>query len=156
MLRILLALTVLLSTSLAASAEDRHTGYYYPPIESEEIFDRIIGAAPPATGAVRTAFLTEITRGQLTSPTKPRIAIFGKGAETERMIIVALDDDVFKTLFRARAVLAQMTSTARTTPLFKKNGIQFDATWFDLAKILGFKEIIVTDGATWTHKVAIE
>jgi len=97
-----------------------------------------------------------VTKGQLASPTKPRIAIFGKGSETQHMIIVALDGEVFKTLFRARAVLAQMTSTARTTPLFRKNGIQFDATWFDLAKILGFEDIILTDGANWSHKVVIQ
>lgn len=156
MLRALLTTAVILYTSFAAAAEDRRAGYYYPPINSEEIFDREIGTAPPAIGAVRTAFLTQITKGQLSVPTKPRIAIFGKGSETQHMIIVALDGEVFKTLFRARAVLAQMTATARTTPLFKKNGIQFNATWFDLAKILGFEDIVLTDGETWSHKVIIQ
>ena len=156
MLRTFLAAVVLVSTTLTATADDRREGYYYPPVKSEETFDRTLGNAPPATGEIRTAFITEITKGQLSTPTKPRIAIFGKGDETQHMIIVALDDEIFKTLFRARAILAQLTSASRTTTLFKKNNIQFDATWFDLAKILGFKDIVITDGTTWSHKINIE
>lgn len=156
MLRNLLAGIILATLPLAASAEDRREGYYYPPITSEEVFDRKITGAPKAIGAVRTAFITQITKAQLASATKPRIAIFGKGGETQHLIVVALDDEVFETLFRARAVMAQLTAHARTTPFFKKNGIQFAATWFDLAKILGFEDIVVTDGKNWAHKINIE
>jgi len=156
MLRFLVAAAFIIGTSLAASAADRREGYYYPPITSEEVFDRTIGTAPPAAGAVRTAFLTEINKGQRASRNKPRIAIFGKGGETQHMIIVALDDDIFSTLFRARAVMAQMSSQARTTPFFQKNRLQFAATWFDLAKLLGFKDIVLTDGKSWAHKVIIQ
>ncbi len=156
MLRNLLAGIILTVFPLAAFAEDRREGYYYPPITSEEVFDRKIAGVPKAVGAVRTAFITEITQGQLRSPTKPRIAIFGKGGETQHLIIVALDDEVFGTLFRARGVMAQLTAHARTTPFFKKNGIQFAATWFDLAKILGFEDIVLTDGKSWAHRINIE
>lgn len=156
MLRNAFAALILSTLPLAAFADDRREGYYYPPITSEEVFDRTVARAPKAIGAVRTAFITEITKGQLLSPTKPRIAIFGKGGETQHLIVVALDDDVFSTLFRARAVMAQLSAHARTTPFFKKNGIQFAATWYDLAKILGFEDIVLTDGKSWAHKVNIE
>jgi len=156
MLRALLVILMLSGTGFSAYAEDRRVNYYYPPVGTEELFDRSIGSAPPAIAAVRTAFLTQFTKEQLASPTKPRISIFAKGSDAQHMIIVALDDEVFRTLFRARAVLAQMTSHARTTPFFKKNGIQFNATWFDLAKILGFVDIVITDGDTWSHKIVIE
>ena len=146
----------LLMLPLNAYAEDRRVGYYYPRITSEEVFDRTIAKVPDAIPPVRTAFITEVTKSQLKSPTKPRIAIFAKGGKKQHLIVVALDDEVFSTLFRARAVMAQLTSHARTTPFFKKNGIQFDATWFDLAKILGFKDIVISDGKTWSHKVAIQ
>lgn len=149
-------LSILPLSAFAKDVKDRREGYYYPPITSEEVFDRTIAHAPKAGGSVRTAFITELTKGQLNSPTKPRIAIFGKGGETQHLIVVALDDDIFSTLFRARAVMAQLTSHARTTPLFKKNNIQFGATWYDLAKILGFKDIILTDGKEWSHKIVIK
>lgn len=156
MLRKFIVALVLLIFPLNAYAEDRRVGYYYPPITSEEVFDRTIARVPDAIPPVRTAFVTEVTKSQLKSPTKPRIAIFAKGGEKQHLIVVALDDEVFSTLFRARAVMAQLTSHARTTPFFKKNGIQFDATWFDLAKILGFEDIVISDGKTWSHKVVIE
>ena len=155
MFRKLIAAALLSTLPLAAAAEDRREGYYYPPVTSEEVFDRTIGSAPKAIPAIRTAFITEITKGQLATPTKPRIAIFSKGGEAQHMIVVALDDDVFSTLFRARAIMAQLTSTARTTPFFKKNGIQFNGTWFDLAKLLGFEDIVLTDGKSWSHKIII-
>lgn len=147
----------LLSTlPLVAAADDRREGYYYPAVTSEEVFDRTIGTAPKAVPAIRTAFITQITKGQLASPTKPRIAIFSKGSEAQHMIVVALDDDVFSTLFRARAIMAQLTSNSRATPFFKKNGIQFNGTWFDLAKLLGFEDIVLTDGKSWSHIVIIQ
>jgi len=147
---------ILLMFPLSAYAEDRRVGYYYPPITSEEVFDRTLAKAPKAIGAVRTAFVTELTKSQMKSPSKPRIAVFAKGGKKQHMIVIALDDEIFETLFRARAVMAQMTSQARTTPFFQKNGIQFGATWYDLAKILGFEDIVISDGKTWSHKINIE
>ncbi len=158
MLRNFIALIILVVFPLNAFAEetDRRVGYYYPPITSEEVFDRTIAQAPKAAPAIRTAFVTELTKSQLDSPTKPRIAVFSKGGKKQHLIIVALDDEVFSTLFRARAVMAQITSHARTTPFFKKNGIQFGATWYDLIKILGFDDIVLSDGKNWSHKVVIK
>ncbi len=72
------------------------------------------------------------------------------------MIVVALDDQVFKTIYRARAVLAQLTSNARSTDFFIDNGIEAHATWFDLAKLLGFEDLVISDGATRSHRVIFE
>ena len=130
-------------------------GYYYPPIGSEEVFERDLAGAPPAARAVRTAFITEITRTQLEAPAPPRFAIFAKGGEAEHMIIVALDDEIFRTLQRARAVLAQLTAGARATAFFERHAIATTATWFDLAKLLGFKDIVISDGVTWSHRIAL-
>ncbi len=156
MFRTFIFSAILTVLPVTAFADDKREGYYYPEITSEETFERRVAKAPNAKKEVRTAFTTELTKGQLKSPTKPRIAIFAKGGESEHLIIMALDDDIFSTLFRARAVMAQLTSHARTTPFFKKNGIQFAATWFDLAKILGFEDIVLSDGKTWSHKVYLK
>ena len=53
-------------------------------------------------------------------------------------------------------MLAQLTSNARGTDFFVQNKIQTHATWFDLAKILGFADIVISDGATWSHRVVLE
>ena len=63
---------------------------------------------------------------------------------------------MFRTIYRARAVLAQLTSNARGTDFFIDNGIEAHATWFDLAKLLGFEDLVISDGAAWSHRVVFE
>lgn len=141
---------------LPAAAQDRRVGYYYPAITSQEVFERSINNAPPADRDVRTNFITEITKAQLAAPDNPRFAIFAKGRRAQHMIIVALDDEIFHTLYRARAQMAQLTSNARGTDFFINNNLQFVATWFDLAKLLGFEDIVISDGVVWSHKVILK
>jgi len=155
MLRLILGLILATMLTGPATADDPREGYYYPPITSQEIFARRIPGTPVADRKVRTGFITEITKAQLAAPDNPRFVIFAKGQNAKHMVIVALDDDVFRTLFRARAVLAQLTSNARGTDFFQKANLQFVATWFDLAKMLGFGDIVITDGVNWSHRVVL-
>jgi hypothetical protein len=129
--------------------------YYYPPVNSEEVFSRDIALAPIPRRAVRVGLITQITRIQLTAPDNPRFVIFAKGDKAQHMIIVALDDEVFKTIYRARAVLAQLTSSVRGADFFT-NDIQDYATWFDLTQMLGFEDLVISDGASWSHRVIFE
>jgi len=138
----------------SARAEDK-VEYYYPQVTSEEVFDRSLGDTPPANREVRIAFVTQITKAQLVAPESPRFVIFAKGDDAQHMIIVALDDQIFRTLYRARALMAQLTANVRGTDFFVQNEIDISATWFDLAKILGFEDMVVSDGATWTHRVVL-
>ncbi len=119
------------------------------------MFARVIAAAPLADRTVRVGFTTQITTAQFAAPESPRFVIFAKGDEAQHMIIVALDDEVFRTIYRARAVLAQLTSNARGSELFV-NKIRDDATWFDLIKLLRFEDLVISDGATWSHRVIFE
>jgi len=155
MTRVLFAAIVAVSLAAAAAAAwaDTKDSYYYPPISSEEEFSRDLGAVPPAGRVVRVGFTTQITKAQLAAPESPRFVIFAKGDEAQHMIVIALDDQIFKTIYRARAVLAQLTSNARGTDFFIDNGIETQATWFDLAKLLGFEDLVISDGATWSHRV---
>jgi hypothetical protein len=155
MTRILIAVIVAVCLGAAASAAEKDS-YYYPPVNSEETFSRVIAPSPPAGRAVRVGFTTQITKAQLAAPESPRFVIFAKGEEAQHMIVVALDDEVFKTIYRARAVLAQLTSNARGTDFFIDNGIEAHATWFDLAKLLDFEDLVISDGTTWSHRVVFE
>ena len=155
MTRILIAAIIAASLGGAAGAAGRDS-YYYPPVNSEEVFARDLAVAPPASRTVRVGFTTQITKAQLAAPESPRFVIFAKGDEARHMIIIALDDQVFKTIYRARAVLAQLTSNARGTDFFINSNIQDHATWFDLAKLLGFEDLVISDGVTWSHRVTFE
>jgi hypothetical protein len=149
MIRIAVAVLASMFFVSAAVAD----GYYYPRVGTEEVFSRQLGPTPPAGRAVRVTFTTQITSAQLAAPESPRFVIFAKGDEAQHMIIVALDDEIFRTIYRARAVLAQLTSNARRTDFFVNSGIETHATWFDLAKLLEFEDVVISDGATWSHRV---
>ncbi len=138
-----------------ATASERHVGYYYPAVTSTEVFDRVI-RRPGSNRDVRVDFLTQLTQAQLSAPESPRFIFSAKGAGSTDLILVALDDEVFRTLFRARAVMAQMTASIRNSPIFQEQNLQTVATFYDLLQMLEFDKLIITDGHSWTHQVEFQ
>ncbi|MFT4793436.1 MAG: hypothetical protein ACJAVR_002381 [Paracoccaceae bacterium] len=133
---------------------DRQEGYHYPTVGTEEDFTRhLIPDAPPSDGDLRERFVSLVTRAQLDAPETPRYVVFAKGSDSRHLIIVALDDNIFRTIFRARAVLAQLSSNLRESPLFVERGLDTTATFFDMLQILDFESLTVTDGVEWSHKI---
>lgn len=147
-----LFLTLALLAAFPAMA-DKQEGYYYPPITSEEEFARFIVAAPPSNRNIRVGFVTTVTKAQLAAPESPRFVMFAKGADARRLIMVALDDEIFKTLFRARAIMAQLSSNLRGTQFFEEQGLTSAGTFFDMLQILDFESVTISDGETWSHRV---
>lgn len=86
----------------AAPASERYVLYYYPQITSEEVSARAIIDVPPPNKEVRVRFISMLTQAQLDAPETPRFVVFAKGAESDTLIMTALDDEVFKTIYRAR------------------------------------------------------
>lgn len=160
-MRIILAFILFTSASFAVSAQTLapdadQNGYYYPAVTSSEAFTRdLIRAEEPADRALRQLFLAQLRKSQANAEGQRRIEIFAKGNDATNLIVVALDDEVFRTLFRARAVLAGLTTDARSMDIFKTSPVADRATWFDLLKVLGFEDIVISDGATWSHLVAL-
>ena len=72
------------------------------------------------------------------------------------LIITSLGDQWFGTLYRMRGLLAQMTSMARTTPMFREFEVDDLFTFLDLLKLLGFRQLTVTDGERYAHQFRIE
>ncbi len=144
---------MMLAFGIRADADDRYAGYYYPPVTSEEVFSRVIANAPPSNAEIRTNFVTSITRAQLEAPESPRFVIFEKGKGSTDLIIIALDDEVFKTLYRARALLAQVTSNMRGTEFFRQQNLHIEGTLYDMLMIMQFDSLVISDGETWSHRV---
>jgi hypothetical protein len=82
--------------------------------------------------------------------------VFAKGSDAQKLIITALDGDVFSTLYRARGVMAQMSAYARTTEFFQEHGVDDLFTFYDLLKLLGFTQLTITDGESWAHQITIQ
>lgn len=152
---IMLGLAALAITPDAGRAQDRYEGYYYPPIGSFETFDRVLQVTPPAARELRIEFATLLTLSQRDVPYAPQYTAFAKGGEAETLIVIALEDEIFRTLYRARAVMARTTASIRATEFFVAQGLQFDGTFYDMLQILQFNRLILTDGETWTHEVRL-
>ena len=150
----LLGLIAAVLVAGASIADDRQAGYYYPQITSEESFDRVVRSGEGAGKTVRIDFVNVLTTAQLEAPESPRFVFYAKGEGAETLILTALDDEVFSTIYRARAILAQLTVSVRKGGFFQSEDLQYVATFYDLLQLLQFDELIITDGETWSHRVA--
>jgi hypothetical protein len=141
----------------AASADDRHADYYYPVPQSTEAYVARASILPEASRRSRIAFVTHVMNEMIRkNPYPPQYAIFAKGEEAEKMIIVAIAGDSYDTIYRMRALLAMLTAVARTTPLFKEERVEDYFTYLDLCKMLGFTQLTVSDGRKFAHQIRIE
>lgn len=140
----------------AAWAGDRHAGYYYPEPASTETYKARARTLVGADRTQRIAFVTGVTLKQRERPHPPVLAIFAKGEEAEKLIIVGLVDGRLDTIYRTRAVLAMMTATARATPIFQEYQVEEIFTFLDLCKMLGFSQVTIGDGKDFAHQILIE
>lgn len=148
-----IALLLALVLSSTAFAEDRYVGYYYPEITSEEVFDRVVRNSEGANKTVRIDFVNVLTTAQLEAPESPRFVFFSKGEDASTLILVALDDEVFSSIYRARAILAQLTVSVRKGGFFRQEELQYVATFYDLLQLMAFDELVISDGQNWSHRV---
>ncbi len=139
--------------SAGIALADNNVGYYYPEVTSTEVFDRVVRTSDASSKAVRVDFINSITSAQLDAPESPRFVFFAKGDDAATLILTGLDDDVFSTIYRARAVMAQLTVSIRKSGFFKHEELQYLATFYDFLQLLEFDELLMTDGETWTHRV---
>jgi hypothetical protein len=137
-------------------SDDRHAGYYYPEPQTTETYTARVVTLPDSDRVRRIGFVTGLTQQLLTAPYPPEYAVFAKGSEAEKMIIVALVDGRYDTLYRMRALMAMMTAQSRLSPFFQQNTLAEHATFYDLLKMLGFKQLTITDGDQVAHQVTIE
>ena len=154
---IIMAFALALGVGPAAFADDRHADYYYPAPQSTETYVARASILPEASRRSRIAFVTHVMNEMIRkNPYPPQYAIFAKGEEAEKMIIVGIAGDSYDTIYRMRALLAMLTAVARTTPLFKEERGEDYFTYLDLCKMLGFKQITVSDGRKFAHQIRIE
>ncbi len=151
-------LTVLLLAAphAARAAQDRHIGYYYPkPAAIEEYVSRA-RTLPQTSRRNRIGFVVGIVDQILKRPFPPPAAVFVKGKFAEKMIIVATTPGRLDTIYRVRAYLATLTSAARAMPVFAEHQVQDIYTFLDLLKLLGFKQLTLSDGDSFAHQVIIK
>ena len=149
-------LLAMLTSAGAATADDRHAGYYYPESVTTETYVARAKVLAETNRTRRIGFVVALTQALFNRPYPPQFSAFVKGDAAEKLIIVALEDGYINTLYRARALLAQMTSVARTTPLFAELGVEDEYVFFDMLRLLGFEQLTISDGESFAHQVQFE
>jgi hypothetical protein len=139
-----------------AAGEDRYIGYYYPKPTATETFESSMQTIAGAERAQRVQFVTVVSQGTIQSAYRVPYAVFAKGEKADRLIIVGLQQGELNTIYRMRALLANMTTMSRLSPFFQERTVAEDATFFDLLKLLGFREVTITDGEKTTLQVTIK
>ena len=137
------------------AASDRHAGFYYPVPSAIEEFDSRMRRMPGTTRRMRNEFVTGIMDQIIQRPYSPEVSIFVKGDKTEKLIIIANLDNRLNTIFRVRAYLDTLIFFARTIPIFTRLQVDDTATTLDLLKMLGFAQVTVSDGDTFSHQIII-
>lgn len=143
-------------TAAAAHTEDKYVGYYYPKPTSTETFTSQMKTIAGVERAQRIQFVTVVSQGTLQAAYRVPYAVFAKGDRGDHLIIVGLHAGELDTIYRMRALLANMTTMARTSPFFQEHTVAEDATFFDLMKLLGFADVTITDGDKVAHQVSIK
>jgi len=138
------------------AGEDRYIGYYYPKPTATETFESTMQTIAGAERAQRIQFVTVVSQGTIQSAYRVPYAVFAKGEKADRMIIVGMQQGELNTIYRMRALLANMTTMSRLSPFFQERTVAEDATFFDLLKLLGFRELTITDGEKATLQVTIK
>lgn len=136
--------------------QSQHEGYYYPkPQTVEHYLSRTITLGE-SDKVRRQAFIIGMTKQLLDGKYAPSFAIFAKGGQSEKLIIVGMVDGQLNTIYRARALLAQLTAVARSTPFFQQNTQPEESTFFDFMKLLGFRQLTITDGRAFAHQIIVD
>jgi len=138
------------------SAKDRHAGYYYPKPVTQEAYRSRTRTLPDASRQARVAFVTSLTNSMIKNNSyPPQFAMYSKGSRQQKLIIVGLRDDAYNTIFRTRALLAQLTAVARTTRLVREQMKPSHLTFLDFLNLMGFEQLTVSDGKEFSHQITI-
>lgn len=156
--------TTLLSTAMAAvllqanpgHAADRYVGYYYPKPVQIEVYRPRVRTLPNMDRKKRIGFVTTLANHSLALPYPPEYAIFAKGGRADKLILVSTKPNQLNTVFRVRALLATLTSVARTSAALNELGTADLLNFFDLVHMLGFRRVTVSDGESFTHQVDLK
>lgn len=139
-----------------AATDDKYVGYYYPKPSSTEVYESAMQTIAGVDRPQRVQFVTVVSQGTIQSSYRVPYAVFVKGEKADKLIIVGLAPNEFGTIYRMRALLANMTTMSRMSPFFQERTVAEDATFFDLLKLLGFTTVTISDGDKLTHQVTIK
>lgn len=137
----------------ALSTNTGDSGYYYPEITGREIYTTRVNPLKNTGRATRLAFVTALTHLLMSKPYPSPLAVLTEGGDDDRLVVMSLGDHGFRTLYQARGVLALLAGAARSLGPLRDMQIEEGYNFFDIAALLGFQRVTISDGETFTHRV---
>jgi hypothetical protein len=149
------ATSLFIPSANAQAARDRYIGYYYPAPQQVELYCARIPMLKDVTKKRRTGFIIGIKKGMERQQYESPYAVFAKGKASTKLIIISKQEGYLNTIFRARALLADLSTSARTTPIFAKSQAPEELTFLDLVSLLGFQSVTLSDGDAFSHQIIV-
>jgi hypothetical protein len=131
-----------------ARAQDNQEGYYYPKPKVVETYQARVAPLADSDRARRLGFVTALSKEFDARAYPPNYLVFAKGDDSDKMIIVGMVQGQLSTVY--------LTASARLTEFFQQNAIAEYATFLDFLKLLGFKQVTITDGVGFAHQIKIQ
>lgn len=142
----------------AAIALDETTGagVYFPPPTSTERADIRFAAMAGVGPQQRQGFVDQVNLAA-SNPARPvPIVAQSVGADRQTLVLMHLGAEGPTTPYMARAILARLTSILRFAPAVTEMGLSSEFDVYNMAAVLGFQRIIVTDGRSFAHDVSLK
>ncbi len=150
------AASLLLMSSVSnAQTADRYVGYYYPAPQQIEAYCARVPTLKDVNKKRRVGFIIGIKSGQKNQAYESPYSVFAKGGKSTKLIVISKQEGYLNTIYRARALLADLSISARTTPIFANSGVAENLTFLDLISTMGFESVTLSDGAAFSHQVII-
>ena len=130
-------------------------GIFFPPVTSTDTPQIRFNQTLPVGAMERTFFSDQINLATTSGERMVPIVIQAVGDDQKTLVFVALESSDPMTPYIARAMLARMTSVMRFAPALTEMGINQDMDIYNMAAILGFDRVVVSDGRSRSHMANI-
>ncbi len=136
--------------------ETSGAGVFFPPVTSVATpdirFPTLDGVGPQE----RSRFVDQVNIAAATQGRSgPIIIIQAVGDGGKTLVFTHLDAEGPMTPYLARGILARLTSIFRFAPAITELGLSSEIDIYNMAAVLGFERIIVTDGRNFAHEARL-
>jgi hypothetical protein len=136
--------------------QEAGAGVYFPTPTSAETREPEFRSGIDPGPERRQFFTDQVNLAAATSARQAPIVVQAVGEERRTLVFTVLETTSEPTPYLARALLARATSIIRFAPAIAEMGISQDFDVYNMASLLGFTSIVVTDGRDFAHEIRIQ
>lgn len=144
--------------AVGVTSVDERTGEgtYFPAVSSVETpeirFARVAGVGVQQRNVVVDQLNLAVATNGGTLP----IVVQAVGQDRSTLVFTYMNADSTMTPYIARGILARLSSLSRLLPVVNELGLSSEVDVYNVAVVLGFERIIVTDGRNFAHQANLD